>query len=143
MMGTTPTTPGTPGTPTTPTVPAGTMGVSVTAIGMGATLPKGASNATVLTPVFTGNGTITAITFTRTGVGATTDFSNVYLYDAGARLTTGRTINSQTHQVTFTGLNIAVSGSKTLTLGADVVAAPGTETSTHLALPMLLTYRRA
>lgn len=122
----TPATPGTtPATPATPAVPAGTMGVTVDTMA-GATLPKGASNVTVLAPKFSGNGTITALTFTRTGVGATTDFSNVYLYDAGKRLTTGRTINSQTHQVTFTGLNVKVEGSKTLQLGADVATGAAT-----------------
>lgn len=62
------------------------------------------------------------VTATRGGIGSSTDFSNVYLYDGATRLTTGRTVNSSTNKVTFTGLNlsIAAGSTKTLTLKADM-----------------------
>ena len=88
-------------------------------------VPVSASNVELMKVMLTGTGNITSIAFKRTGPGATTDFSNVYLYDGDSRLTTGRTINSQTHTVTFTGLSLAVSGSKVLTLSADIYSSAG------------------
>lgn len=59
-------------------------------------------------------GLVSGISVKRIGVGATTDFANVYLYDAdGNRLTTGRTINSSTNVVTFNGLNLTIPANST------------------------------
>ncbi|MDQ7815057.1 MAG: hypothetical protein RDU25_04620 [Patescibacteria group bacterium] len=53
--------------------------------------------------------TVTGLRFHRVGVGASADFSNVYLYNQdGVRLTTGRTINSSTNIVEFNALTITV-----------------------------------
>ena len=58
--------------------------------------------------------TVTGLRFTRIGVGSTSDFSNVYLYDQdGLRLTTGRSINSQTNVVEFNSLNVMVDAGMT------------------------------
>jgi hypothetical protein len=58
--------------------------------------------------------TVSGLRFTRVGVGNTSDFSNVYLYDGqGTRLTTGRTINSQTNVVEFNALNVTVPAGQT------------------------------
>ncbi len=52
---------------------------------------------------------VTGMRFMRAGVGATSDFSNVYLYDGdGNRLTTGRTINTTTNIVEFNSLSLTV-----------------------------------
>lgn len=57
---------------------------------------------------------VTGLRVRRIGVGATSDFANVYLYDGnGNRLTTGRTINSSTNIVEFHGLNINVAAGAT------------------------------
>ncbi len=66
--------------------------------------------------------TINTVAFTRTGIGNASNFNNVYLYDGATRLTTGRSVNSSTNKVTFTGLNytIAAGQTKTLTLTADI-----------------------
>jgi hypothetical protein len=78
----------------------------------GVTVTKNASSvklAKFKVDVASGTATVTSLTIHRVGVGSSSDFSNVYLYDAsGNRLTTGRTINSQTHQATFSGLSVAV-----------------------------------
>lgn len=78
----------------------------------GATLPKGSSGSMLAKfNLMGGNSsvTVTGLRVHRVGVGSTSDFSNVYLYDAnGTRLTTGRTINSTTNTVEFNGLNIVV-----------------------------------
>ncbi len=85
----------------------------------GVTLPYKATRVTMLKFVISGSGVVNSIAVQRYGAGAATDFDNVYLYDGGVRLTTGRSINSTTHMATFTGLNIAVNGSKTLSLVVD------------------------
>ncbi|MEK7473200.1 MAG: hypothetical protein AAB668_00510 [Patescibacteria group bacterium] len=60
---------------------------------------------------------VTGLQIRRIGVGATSDFSNVYLYDGnGNRLTTGRTINSSTNVVEFHGLSINVAAGATYSL---------------------------
>jgi hypothetical protein len=60
---------------------------------------------------------VTGLAIRRQGVGATSDFSNVYLYDGnGNRLTTGRTINSSTNVVEFHALNINVAAGATYSL---------------------------
>lgn len=64
---------------------------------------------------------VTSITLHRTGVGNTTDFQSVYLYDGDERLTSGRTVNSSTNEVEYNSLSIEVpaGSSKTITVVAD------------------------
>jgi len=70
------------------------------------------------------DGDIDEIVVKRTGVGASSDFENVYLYDGNTRLTSGRSVASDTHMATF--INLGLSGaSKTLTLKADISATAG------------------
>jgi hypothetical protein len=76
---------------------------------------------------------VTGLQIRRIGVGSTSDFANVYLYDGnGNRLTTGRTINSSTNIVEFHGLNINVAAGATYSLvlvgdfaGASITATGG------------------
>lgn len=57
---------------------------------------------------------ITQISVHRVGIGASTDFSNVYLFDGDStRLTSGRTVNSQTNIVVFGSLSISVPANTT------------------------------
>ena len=97
------------------------------------TVPATASHVEFAKFAFSGNATITGLVLTRGGVGSTSDFDNVYLYDGNNRLTNGRTVNSSTNQVTFTGLSVAVSGSKTLTVVADVSATAGNTDNFRIA----------
>jgi len=91
-----------------------------------AAIPTGAVNVPYtkinVTAATDGAVTINSITFTRSGIGSANDFTNVYLYDGATRLTTGRSVNSSTNKVTFTGLNYTVPAgtTKTLTLTADI-----------------------
>lgn len=84
----------------------------------GVTLPKNA--ASVMLAKFnlvagSGDVSVTGLRFHRVGVGATTDFSNVYLYDMnGNRLTTGRTINSTTNNIEFNSLSLRVMAGQTM-----------------------------
>jgi peptidoglycan hydrolase-like protein with peptidoglycan-binding domain len=68
---------------------------------------------------FTGTGTITQITLQRTGISNSSSLTNVYLYDGVTRLTDSSTVNTN-GAITFNGLNIPVSGSKTVAVKADV-----------------------
>ncbi len=81
------------------------------------TVPKNAASVAMAKYNLTagsGDVTVTGLRIRRIGVGATSDFSNVYLYDGnGNRLTTGRTINSSTNIVEFHGLNIMVGAGQT------------------------------
>ncbi|MEK7451451.1 MAG: peptidoglycan-binding domain-containing protein [Patescibacteria group bacterium] len=87
-----------------------------------AVLPKGASAISVLKFTVSGSGTLTDLTFKRKGVGATADFASAgfYLYEGATRLTSGKSLNSTTHEVSFVNLGLAVSGTRTLSLVADV-----------------------
>ncbi len=90
-------------------------------------IPKSADHVAFAKFTFTGTATINTLTITRGGVGSTSDFSNVYLYDGDTRLVNGRTVNSSTNQATFTSLNLAVSGSRTITVMADVAGTAGNQ----------------
>jgi len=70
---------------------------------------------------FTGSGTITSMTLQRIGVSSNTTFNNVYLYDGVTRLSDGATV-SNNGTISFNGLSIAVSGSKTIAVKADVAS---------------------
>ncbi|TSC82651.1 MAG: Uncharacterized protein G01um101420_174 [Parcubacteria group bacterium Gr01-1014_20] len=88
----------------------------------GVSLPKGATGVSFLKFNVSGSGTLDSLTFKRVGVGATGDFASagVYLYEGATRLTNGKSVNSTTHEVTFVNLALAVSGSRTFTLVADL-----------------------
>ena len=85
-----------------------------------ANVPKNASNISFLKIKFSGKGTINSITITRVGAGSTDDFDYVYLYDGDTKLTTGRSLNSSTHQARFTSLNLDIDGEKVITVTADL-----------------------
>lgn len=114
---------GTTPPPTGVFIPASGIGVSLAVDNpIGKAVPFGANNVAFLKFHLAGTGTVTTLEFMRVGPGQTSDFtsSGAYLLDEqGSRLTNGRTVNSSTHKVTFTGLNVELSSSvKTLTLVA-------------------------
>ena len=87
------------------------------------TFPKGAASTPVAEFDFTAMSddvTISNLVMKRTGVGTDGDWT-LYVYDGDDRLTSGKTINSTSHEATFTGLNVTVAAgtTKTLTLKAD------------------------
>jgi hypothetical protein len=90
------------------------------------TLPLGATGVNMVKFVVTNTSsaavTVTNATVKRVGPGATTDFSNVYLYEGATRLTSGRTINSSTNEANFTGINLmlAAGQSRTLWVAVDI-----------------------
>ncbi len=66
--------------------------------------------------------TLDSIKFTRSGVGASTDYSNVYIYEGTTRLKSGRTISSDSDTVEFTNIGLALPEGETtkLTVKVDV-----------------------
>lgn len=85
-----------------------------------ATLPKGSSGSQLAKFNFTAGASdvrITGLNLHRRGVGASSDFSFLYLYDAnGMRLTTGRSVNSVNQMVEFNGLNWTIPAGQTWSL---------------------------
>ncbi|MDP3948072.1 MAG: peptidoglycan-binding domain-containing protein [bacterium] len=124
-----------PGTLPVVVVPGTGLAVSVASDSPASvTVPGKATSVTFLKFNVAGTGTVTNMTVKRMGAGATSDFSNVYLYDGETRLTSGRSLNSSSHEATFSNLGIAVAGVKTLTVRADMAAAPGAANRNSLAV---------
>ena len=95
-----------------------------------ANIARGARGVTFSKFQFNGGtsaSSITTLVVKRIGAGAPGDFDNVYLYDGDARLTSGRSINSSTNEVTFSNLNVSVpsNGSKVLSVVGDIAAGAG------------------
>lgn len=85
------------------------------------TVIGGQATADLLHVTLTGNGTVNSMTFQRTGLSVNTDLSNVYLYNGATRLTDSASVNSN-GVITFTGMNLAVNGSVTISVRADIYA---------------------
>ncbi len=95
------------------------------------TLPKGATGV-VLVKLDVRNGgssaaVVDSLTVRRSGPGAASDFSAVYVYNDNNRLTTGRTINSSTNEASFSGLGLSLAAgeSKSLSIVADIASSVG------------------
>lgn len=89
-----------------------------------ASVANGAADVVLSKLVFTGTGTVTGIKVKRTGLSSDARLTAVKLFDGTTQVGNSQTLNSL-HKAIFTGLNIAVSGSKTLILAGDIVAAGG------------------
>ncbi len=92
-----------------------------------ATITGKANGVTYLKLNLSGTGTLASVRVVRHGPGKTSDFSNVYLFDGAQRLTSGRTPSSADGSVTFSNLNIAVNGSKVLSVVADMSTSGATQ----------------
>jgi len=104
-------------TPAAAVVPSGSTGVVFTKINF--TAPSDS------------DATITEVTVKRTGVGATSDISAVYLYDGGSRLSNARTISTDTNTAEVTGINVVVTTGTTKTLSIVANIATGDKTGSH------------
>ena len=110
----------------TPTPVAGSVSVSIASGNpSAATITTNAQGVEMLRVRLSGTGTINQMVFKRQGAGAVADFDNVYVYEGARRLTSGKTFSSATGEVTFINLNVAVSGSKDLSLVGDFSATAG------------------
>lgn len=109
-----------PGTVVVPT--SGTASVSLASDSPAATaIPQDATGVDFMHFNVSGTGTLNEVQLHRIGLGSYNDFASVYLYDGNTRLTSGRTVSSDTNKVIFSNLKVALSGtSKTLRVVADL-----------------------
>ncbi|MBI2677133.1 MAG: hypothetical protein HYX21_04290 [Candidatus Yanofskybacteria bacterium] len=102
--------------------PAGALSVSLAPGNpAAATLTRNAVGVEYLKVRFSGSGTINTLTIKRLGPGVVGDFSNIYVYEGATRLTSGKTFSSADGTLTFL-LNKAISGTKDLTITADMLS---------------------
>jgi hypothetical protein len=88
----------------------------------------GQATAKLLDIVFAGSGTVNSVSLKRTGISDQSTLTNVYLYDGVTRLTDGYSFNNN-GDLTMNNVNLAVNGSKTISVVADVYAsAPSGQT---------------
>jgi hypothetical protein len=106
-----------PGTPNT----SGSVNVSLSSGQPSGLIVAGQATADLAKFSFTGNGTLNSVVLQRSGISDQNTLSNVYLYDGNVRLTDGYSFNSN-GSITINNLGVAVNGSKTLTVKADVAA---------------------
>lgn len=83
------------------------------------TIVAGQATADLMHVTFSGSGTVNSVTLQRGGVSDQNTLSNVYLYDGVQRLTDGYSFNTN-GQITMNNLNLAVNGSRTISVKADV-----------------------
>lgn len=108
----------------------------------GATVPKNAMSVPMVKVNLTAgsqNAVVTGLRFHRVGVGSTSDFANVYLYDqTGKRLTTGRSVNATSNVVEFNSLNITIAagGMQSYYVYADFAGAAITATGGNHAFEL-------
>ncbi len=93
------------------------------------TLVTGQATASLAQFTFTGTGTVTGVTLQRIGVSADSTPSNVYLFDGAMRLTDAASV-SNNGMVTFSNPSglFTVSGSKTVTVRADIASGTSGQT---------------
>jgi len=111
----TPVTPVTPITPVTGVITA-TLAANTPVSG---SIINNQATADLLNITFTGTGTVNSVTLKRSGNSGQSTLTNVYLYDGATRLTDGYSFNSAS-EILIKNLNLAVSGSKTVSVKADV-----------------------
>jgi hypothetical protein len=83
------------------------------------TIVAGQATADLAHITFSGSGTVNSVTFSRGGVSDQNTLSNIYLYDGVQRLTDGYSFNTN-GSFTVNNLNLAVNGSRTIAVKADV-----------------------
>ena len=76
---------------------------------------------------FTGTGTVNSVVLKRTGISDQSTLTNLYLYDGNARLTDGYSFNN-VGQLTMNSLGLAVAGSRTISVKADVAVVTNAST---------------
>ncbi len=110
----------------TPTPVAGAVSVSLASGNpVAATITLNAQGVEMLRVNLSGTGTVKTMTLKRSGAGSVDDIDNVYLYNGATRLTSGKSLSAATGEVTFSNLNIDVSGSKELSVVAEFSATAG------------------
>lgn len=103
-------------------------------------VPKGATGVVFACWDFTAGSSavvVESVTAHRFGPGSQTDLVNVYLYNDAMRLTTGRTINSETQMVEFNNINVSIPSGGVAKLCAVADIAIGAAANGHHAFELL------
>ena len=116
--------------PVTPPVVTGPVSAMLSTTNPAAgNIVAGQSTADLLHVTFTGSGTVTSVTLKRSGISDQNTLDNVYLFDGNVRITDGYSFNVN-GDIVVNGLNVAVAGSKTLSVRADVDSSASATAST-------------
>ncbi|MDO8602062.1 MAG: peptidoglycan-binding domain-containing protein [bacterium] len=86
----------------------------------GETVPAVSTRIEVLKINLSGKSALDSLTIHRYGTGEIAGFSKVYLFDGGVRLTSGHLFDDANNTVKFENLHLAIDGTKTLTVMADI-----------------------
>lgn len=114
-------------------VPTGPLSVSLAPDNPSAgTLVKSQALADLAHFTFTGNGTVTSLKFKRLGVSADSDLTNVYLYDGTQRLTDAAGVSNGEISFNDTAGLFMVSGSKNISVRADLSGNSGNTVGVQL-----------
>jgi hypothetical protein len=107
--------------PTTPTQ-SGAVSVSLSPNQPYTVLVAGQATARLADFTFNGNGTVSNVTFLRTGVSSNDTLSNVYLFDGNMRIAGPASVATNGSTITFGSVSglFTVSGSKVLTVRSDI-----------------------
>ncbi len=89
------------------------------------TVTTNAQGVEMLRVRLSGTGTVSSVVLKRLGAGAVGDIANVYMYDGAVRLTSGKSLSAATGTVTFSNLNVSVSGSKDLSVVVELAGTAG------------------
>ena len=98
--------------------PVGPLTVSVNGPAA-STLVAGQALANLGNFMFSGSGSVSSLTFERTGVSANSTLSNIYLFNGSTRLTDAASVGSD-NKVTFAGLNIT--SPTTISVESDIAS---------------------
>ena len=106
-------------TTTTTTTTTGPVTVSLAGTQPSGVIVTGQAGAKLGDFVFSGNGTVQHLELTRGGVSSNQTLNNVYLYEGATRLTDAASISSDS-KIRFNNVNLAVNGSRTISVRGDV-----------------------
>jgi hypothetical protein len=90
---------------------------------LGVTLPGGANSVEVFDFDITAgadDANVNIIALEMTAIGATSNISNVYIYEGTTRLTEARSVNASTRKATFGSLNLAIDAGTTRTFSVRI-----------------------
>lgn len=87
------------------------------------TIPPNVQGVSYLKVDVAGSGTVNQVTVKRSGAGAVGDFGDLYIYQNGVRLTSGRSLSAATSKATF--INLGLEAPTSFSVVADM-AAPST-----------------
>jgi hypothetical protein len=91
------------------------------------------ASAGLLDVTFTGTGIVNSVTLQRSGISDQNTLDAVYLYDGVTRLTDGYSFNSAS-QIVMNNLNLAVNGSRTISVKADANTSASDDSTIAVAL---------